>query len=114
MLLWRMRLKLARHIVRSEPHARVLVLNLELCTLHFQEPSKISTAVTLISCCFPDGCAASLVTSEPHGIVLDSFKCYAVFRIHANLMSLEHDRNYGFDMLLSGEVPAVDPRRIAF
>ena len=29
-------LKMARHIVRSEPHARVLVLNLELCTLHLK------------------------------------------------------------------------------
>jgi alpha-pyrone synthase len=28
-------LKLARHIVRSEPKAGVLMLNLELCTLHF-------------------------------------------------------------------------------
>ena len=28
-------LKLARHIVRSEPDAGVLMLNLELCTLHF-------------------------------------------------------------------------------
>jgi alpha-pyrone synthase len=30
-------LKLARHIVRSDPKAGVLMLNLELCTLHFQE-----------------------------------------------------------------------------
>ena len=29
-------LKLARHIVRSERHAKVLVLNLELCTLHLK------------------------------------------------------------------------------
>src|SRR4051794_5098959 len=30
-------LKLARHLVRSEPRARVLVVNLELCTLHLKE-----------------------------------------------------------------------------
>jgi alpha-pyrone synthase len=30
-------LKLARHIVRSDPKAGVLMVNLELCTLHFQE-----------------------------------------------------------------------------
>ena len=30
-------LKLARHIVRSEPGARVLAVNLELCTLHLHE-----------------------------------------------------------------------------
>jgi len=30
-------LKLARHIVRSEPAAKVLVMSIELCTLHLQE-----------------------------------------------------------------------------
>src|SRR4051812_41567172 len=30
-------LKVAYHIVRSEPAAKVLVINLELCTLHLQE-----------------------------------------------------------------------------
>ena len=30
-------LKLARHIVRSQPDARVLTVNLELCTLHLRE-----------------------------------------------------------------------------
>ena len=30
-------LKLARHIVRSEPQSKVAIVNLELCTLHLQE-----------------------------------------------------------------------------
>ena len=34
-------LKLARHIVRSQPAARVLMVNLELCTLHLQETSDL-------------------------------------------------------------------------
>ena len=60
-------LKLARHIVRSEPNARVLVLNLELCTLHFQETTDLAQLLCFLL--FSDGCAASLVTSEPqfHG-----------------------------------------------
>ncbi len=40
-------LKLARHIVRSEPTARVLVLNLELCTLHLQETLEHRAAPVL-------------------------------------------------------------------
>ena len=42
-------LKLARHIVRSEPAARVLVVNLELCTLHLQETPIWSSFCP--SCC---------------------------------------------------------------
>jgi alpha-pyrone synthase len=34
-------LKSAHHIVRSEPAAKVLILNLELCTLHMQETGDL-------------------------------------------------------------------------
>src|SRR6202020_3469880 len=34
-------LKQARHIVRSEPDAKVLLVNLELCTLHLQETQDL-------------------------------------------------------------------------
>lgn len=33
-------LKLARHIVRSGASARVLIVNLELCTLHLKDTSR--------------------------------------------------------------------------
>ena len=36
-------LKLARHIVRSDPQAGVLMVNLELCTLHFQDAGTWSS-----------------------------------------------------------------------
>ena len=38
-------LKLARHIVRSEPEARVLMLNIELCTLHLQETGDLEQMI---------------------------------------------------------------------
>jgi len=94
-------LKLARHIVRSESDARVLVLNLELCTLHFQETTDLAHLLCFLL--FSDGCAASLVTSEPHGIALDSFKAM-ILPDTRQLMSW-NIRNCGFDMVLSGEVP---------
>jgi predicted naringenin-chalcone synthase len=94
-------LKLARHIVRSEPKARVLVLNLELCTLHFQE--TVNLAQMLCFLLFADGCAACLVTSEPHGIALDSFRAVAV-PDSRGLMAW-NIRDLGFDMVLSGKVP---------
>ena len=94
-------LKLARHIVRSEPHARVLVLNLELCTLHFQETTELAQVLCFLL--FADGCAACLVTAEPHGIALDSFRA-TLMPDTRDLMSW-NIRDFGFDMVLSGQVP---------
>ena len=58
--------KLARHIVRSEPEARVLVVSLELCTLHMKEQLRSSRCCSLLL--WGDGCAACLVTAEPKGL----------------------------------------------
>lgn len=54
-------LKLARHIVRSEPDTSVLMINLELCTLHFQETQNLESVLSFLL--FGDGCAASLIRS---------------------------------------------------
>jgi predicted naringenin-chalcone synthase len=95
-------LKLARHIVRSDPGARVLVVCIELCTLHLQESDDVERLLTFLL--FADGCAAALITAEPGGFALDRF--------HAEVMSEAAGhitwsiRDSGFDMLLSGEVPA--------
>jgi predicted naringenin-chalcone synthase len=94
-------LKLARHIVRSQPEAKVLVVSLELCTLHLQETSDLEQVLTFLV--FGDGCAAALVSSEPTGLELESF--------HAELVPAAADqitwtiRDLGFDMFLSGHVP---------
>jgi len=95
-------LKLARHIVRSEPDARVLVLNLELCTLHMQETTDLAQVLCFLL--FADGCAACLVSSEPEGLALDSFK--AVLLPNTRELMSWHIRGFGFDMVLSGQVPA--------
>jgi predicted naringenin-chalcone synthase len=95
-------LKLARHIVRSEPEARVLVVNLELCTLHLQETTDLEKILTFLL--FGDGCAACLVTAEPHGVALDRFR--AVLMPGTSELITWRIREQGFDMVLSGEVPA--------
>jgi predicted naringenin-chalcone synthase len=95
-------LKLAHHIVRSEPSARVLVVNLELCTLHLQETSNIE--VLLSALLFGDGCAASLVTSQPQGIALKDFRVTTIPDTR-DLITWRIG-NAGFEMALSGEVPA--------
>jgi predicted naringenin-chalcone synthase len=95
-------LKLARHIVRSAPQARVLLVNIELCTLHLRETTELEKLLSF--CLWGDGCAATLVTAEPPGIELDSF-CCAVADEQRDLMTWDI-RDHGFDMVLSGQVPA--------
>jgi len=94
-------LKLARHIVRSEPKAGVLILNLELCTLHFQETQDLEQVLSFLV--FADGAAASLITAREQGFALDSFKAITVPETR-ELITWKI-RGLGFDMLLSGQVP---------
>ena len=95
-------LKLARHIVRSEPKAGVLMVNLELCTLHFQESQELEQVLSFLV--FADGAAASLITAREQGFALDSFK--AVMVPETRGLITWKIRGLGFDMLLSGQVPA--------
>ena len=94
-------LKLARHIVRSDPKAGVLMLNLELCTLHFQETQELEQVLSFLV--FADGAAASLITAREQGFALDSFK--AVMVTETRGLITWKIRGQGFDMLLSGQVP---------
>jgi predicted naringenin-chalcone synthase len=95
-------LKLARHIVRSQPQARVLALNLELCSLHLHDTQDLDEILSFLL--FGDGCAAALVSADPQGVLMEDF--------HAALVPDTADlirwniRNQGFDMVLSGKVPA--------
>jgi predicted naringenin-chalcone synthase len=94
-------LKTARHIVRSEPDAKVLLLSLELCTLHMQETQDLEQLLAFTV--FADGCAAYLVTAQPVGLAIDSF-------LAVNLPSTDQLITWrigeqGFDMHLSGQVP---------
>jgi alpha-pyrone synthase len=95
-------LKLARHIVRSTPEANVLVVSLELCTLHLQETDDIDRLLTFLL--FGDGCAAALITAEPEGLALDEFNAVLVQRAADQITW--NVRDCGFDMTLSGQIPA--------
>jgi len=95
-------LKLARHIVRSDPKASVLMVNLELCTLHFQETQELEQMLSYLV--FADGAAASLITASEQGLALDCFK--AVMAPGTRGLITWKIRGMGFDMFLSGQVPA--------
>ena len=94
-------LKVARHIVRSEPAAKVLVVSVELCTLHLQETDDIDRLLTFLL--FGDGASAALVSAEQVGLALDGFN--AVLVQGAADQITWNIRDLGFDMVLSGQVP---------
>ena len=94
-------LKFARHIVRSESQARVLVINLELCTLHLQPAGTLEEILSFAI--FSDGCAASIVSARAEGIELKSFE--AVVLPQTSDLITWRVGDQGFDMHLSGQVP---------
>lgn len=95
-------LKLARHIVRAEPGARVLIVSVEICTLHLKETADLETLLSF--CLWGDGAAAALVSAVPQGLRLDRFD--ALVAPEARDMMRWTIRDNGFDMVLSGEVPS--------
>ena len=94
-------LKSARHIVRSEPGSKVLILSLELCSLHFQETDQLEQVLSFLV--FADGCTAALVSAQPSGLALDSFLALCI--PETSPLITWKIGELGFDMYLSGEVP---------
>ncbi len=94
-------LRAAQEAVLADPAARVLVVNLELCTLHMQETDNLETILSFLL--FGDGCAATLVTADEQGVALDDFRA-AIIPDSADLITWRIG-DQGFDMHLSGKVP---------
>ena len=94
-------LRCARNAVLADPAARVLVVNLELCTLHMQETAELEPALSALL--FADGCTATLVTADEDGIALDDFRAHVIPGTQDHITW--HIGNGGFLMHLSGKVP---------
>ncbi|MBK8272582.1 MAG: type III polyketide synthase [Sphingomonadales bacterium] len=94
-------LRSARHIVRSEPSARVLVVTVELSTLHLQPETALEPLLAMLQ--FGDGAAAALVTAEGSGLAIeDPFA--TTLPDSAGLIRWDIG-DQGFSMHLSGAVP---------
>lgn len=94
-------LRSARHIVRSDADARVLVVAVELSSLHLQTEQAIEPLLAMLQ--FGDGAAAALVTAEPRGVSVDD-PFVATLPDSADLIRWTIG-DQGFAMHLSGEVP---------
>lgn len=94
-------LRTARHIVRSQPGARVLVVTVELCTLHLQPVADLEKLLAMLQ--FGDGAAAALVSGEPVGLELTD--PFALALAESDDLITWRIGDHGFAMHLSGELP---------
>ena len=94
-------MKAARHIVTANPAARVMMVNLELCSLHLQETDDMEELLAFMQ--FADGCAASLISGERYVLELERFRCEVIPEGEELIRWGVGDM--GFDMSLSMEVP---------
>ena len=94
-------IKLADRICDSDPKANVLILSVEICTIHFQklynEDNLIANAL------FGDGAAAALVNKSQKGMLIKDFESQ-IFREGEADMAW-HIGDFGFEMKLSKYVP---------
>ncbi|KKC27948.1 type III polyketide synthase [Sphingomonas sp. SRS2] len=94
-------LRVAHHIARSDSDARILVVTVELCSLHLQDNAEITALLAQLQ--FADGAAAALVSSDPRGIAIDRF--FAATLPDSDELIRWDIGDQGFVMHLSGEVP---------
>lgn len=94
-------LRSAYHIVRSQPDAQVLVVTVELSSLHLNETDRIEPLLAMLQ--FGDGAAAALVSAQGPGFGLfDPFA--TTLPDTADLIRWDIG-DTGFVMHLSGAVP---------
>jgi predicted naringenin-chalcone synthase len=98
-------LKAADAIVRADPEAHVLVVCVELCTLHFQKKKDLDQLLS--NALFADGAAAVLIESRPRpeqAFRLQSFYCDLL--PEGKHTMAWHVSDFGFEMTLTSEVPS--------
>ncbi|EKB50776.1 type III polyketide synthase [Cecembia lonarensis] len=94
-------LKLADKICSSTPKAKVLVVSVELCTIHFQK--EYTEDNLLANAIFGDGAAAALVTRESEGLQIKKYDSQ-LFKNGEEDMAWSIG-DFGFEMRLSKYVP---------
>jgi len=101
-------MKLARDICLAHPDAKVLIVNTELCSLHFQQ--KFDLEIVVSNALFADGVSAALISADiedSHGpkIILRDF--YSRYLANSEDKMAWSLGQHGFDMRLSAYVPGL-------
>lgn len=99
-------LKTGRYIIEAQSEAKVLVVCVELCTIHYQDKTDPDTL--LANALFGDGAAAAVMTSGGFGNQeLELVQHYADLSLASKSEMTWSIGDHGFDMKLSGLVPDV-------
>ncbi|GAA4774946.1 type III polyketide synthase [Microbacterium gilvum] len=106
-------LRLASQLCLADPDAVVLVISVELCTLHLRPSDDPDTIVA--TSLFSDGAGAALVTARPigsdePGFDLDRFASRVAPEGEGDMAWRIGD--HGFEMVLSNAVPAILGRHV--
>ncbi len=97
-------LKMADSICRAEPKAKVLMVCVELCTIHFQRKMDLDNLIS--NAIFADGAAAVLVQTPPAGGKYLSFQNFYCDLLPQTKRDMAWEiANSGFDIVLSSYVP---------
>jgi predicted naringenin-chalcone synthase len=96
-------LRMAKALCDSDPEARVLILSLELCTLHFQHEATPDNL--LANSLFADGAAAVLVASTPGAQKLEIGATYSTLIREGEPDMAWNIGPFGFEMKLSHRIP---------
>jgi len=96
-------LKLADKILRAEADAKVLVVSVELCTIHFQK--EYIEDNLLANSLFADGAAAALVMNSKKGLKIKSYLSQVIREGEEDMAWGIGD--FGFEMRLSKYIPAL-------
>ncbi|WP_154855275.1 type III polyketide synthase [Cyclobacterium xiamenense] len=94
-------IKLADRICRSEPNARVLIVGVELCTIHFQKAYNEDNVIA--NALFGDGAAAVLVKNAEHGLAIRQYQSNILIEGETDMAWTIGD--FGFEMRLSKYIP---------
>lgn len=98
-------MKTAASIVKADAAATVLVVCVELCTLHLQE--KTDDENLLANAIFSDGAAALIVDSKPSTKSLELIHFYSDLALAGKQEMGWYIGDFGFEMRLSPKVPDV-------
>lgn len=97
-------LKMANYICTAQPNANVLVVCIELCTLHFQKDNTLDNWIS--NSLFADGAAAVVVQHQDYA----SQKIFEMKGFYTQLISKARNQmawtigNHGYQMQLSNQV----------
>ncbi len=97
-------LKVADYICRAQPEATVLIVDVELCTLHFQRENTLDN--WLANSLFADGASAVLVQHEEYA----DGKLFSINSFYTEVVTEARNEmawkigNHGFEMQLTNQV----------